>query len=85
MKSLLLILTLFNIMYISKQDAVCTESILLTELLQDIADNNKLDCLREPLPAPTDHTETDVERKKEKKQFGILIVHLKLTMTGFQY
>lgn len=48
----------------SFQDAVCTEAILLTELLQDISDNNKLDCLREPLPAPTDHIESDEEKRK---------------------
>lgn len=67
MKSLFLIIILANILLISRQDAVCTESILLTELLQDIADNGKLDCLREPLPAPTDHIETDDERKKRKE------------------
>ena len=47
-----------------KSDAVCTEAILLTEILQDIEDNNKLDCLREPLPAPTDHVETAEEKRK---------------------
>jgi hypothetical protein len=35
----------------------------VTELIQDIRDNGKLDCLRKPLPAPTDKAETDAEKK----------------------
>lgn len=46
-----------------KSDSVCTESILVTELIQDIKDNGKLDCLRKPLPAPTDKAESGVETK----------------------
>jgi len=42
---------------------VCTESILVTELIQDIKDNGKLDCLRKPLPPPTDKVESDNEKK----------------------
>ena len=44
-------------------DSVCTQSILMSELIQDIKDNKKLDCLRVPLPAPTDRLETESERK----------------------
>ena len=46
-----------------KADAVCTESTLVTELIQDILDNNKLDCLRVPLEAPSDRIETEDEKK----------------------
>ena len=36
----------------------------MTELLQDIRDNGKLDCLRRPLDPPTDRIETDEQRKR---------------------
>jgi len=47
-----------------KCDAVCTGPTLLTELLQDIKDNGRLDCLRKPLDPPTDRVETDDQRKR---------------------
>ena len=47
-----------------KSDAVCDETTLVTELKQDIADNGKLDCLREVQNAPTDKEETEEEKKK---------------------
>lgn len=47
-----------------KSDGVCTEEMLIRELKEDIAYNRKLDCLRVPLPPPTDHTESDEERKR---------------------
>jgi hypothetical protein len=37
--------------------------MLVTELIQDIKDNGKLDCLRKPLPAPTDRIESELEKK----------------------
>jgi hypothetical protein len=37
--------------------------MLVTELIQDIKDNGKLDCLRKPLTAPTDRVETELEKK----------------------
>jgi hypothetical protein len=43
---------------------VCTGPTLITELLQDIRDNGKLDCLRTPLNPPTDRVETEDQRKK---------------------
>ncbi len=58
------IILLISLLQKTKQDAVCTEAMLLTELLQDISDNNKLDCLREPLPTPTDHVESEDEKRK---------------------
>lgn len=45
-------------------DAVCTESTLVTELIQDIKDNNKLDCLRVPLDPPTDRVEGEDEKRR---------------------
>lgn len=38
--------------------------MLVTELIQDIKDNNKLDCLRKPLDPPTDRVESDDEKRK---------------------
>ena len=43
---------------------MCLESTLVTEIIQDIKDNNKLDCLRIPLNPPTDRIETDDEKRK---------------------
>lgn len=37
---------------------------MVTELIQDIKDNNKLDCLRVPLDPPTDRIENDDEKRK---------------------
>lgn len=46
-----------------KSDAVCTESMFITELIQDIKDNAKLDCLRKPLDAPNDRAESETDKK----------------------
>jgi hypothetical protein len=46
----------------SLSDAVCTEQMWINELIQDIAYNGKLDCLRNPLPAP--EIETAEEQRK---------------------
>jgi hypothetical protein len=51
-------------LFIVKSDAVCTESTLVTEILQDIKDNGKLDCLRKPLDPPTDRQESEEEKKR---------------------
>jgi len=62
-----LLITLFCLLTIQVSyimcDSVCTQAVLVTELIQDIKDNKKLDCLRVPLPAPTDRVESDAERK----------------------
>ncbi len=47
----------------NKADSVCTEATLVTELIQDIKDNNKLDCLRKPLNPPSDRAESEDEKK----------------------
>jgi hypothetical protein len=44
--------------------SVCNAQMLIDELIQDLADNNKLDCLLEPLPAPRDRRETPEETAK---------------------
>ena len=44
-------------------DAVCSAQGLITELVQDIRDNGKLDCSRKPLPEPKDKPETSEEKK----------------------
>lgn len=58
---LIVIILFLNNLNLSLEDAVCTESILITEILQDLKDNNKLDCLREPINPPNDKIETDEE------------------------
>jgi hypothetical protein len=45
----LLITIIFSI-NIVKSDVVCSEDELVKEILEDLADNGKLDCLRESLP-----------------------------------
>jgi hypothetical protein len=63
--SLLLTLTLSIILFTNVYtDAVCTEKILIAELIQDIKDNGRLDCLRNPLPARKDKTESELETKR---------------------
>ena len=44
-------------------DSVCSAQQLIDELIQDIKDNNKLDCLRKPLPGPKDRQESTEEKK----------------------
>lgn len=57
--SCLLLLSLSSI----RSDAVCSLSMLVAELQQDVADNGKLDCLRKPLPAPKNKPESPEEKK----------------------
>ena len=37
---------------------------MITELLQDIRDNGKLDCLRKAINPPTNRSESEDERKR---------------------
>ncbi len=46
-----------------RTDAVCTEAILIDDLIQDIRDNGKLDCLRRPVDPPNDRVEKESEKK----------------------
>ncbi len=47
---IILLITLAFIINIIKSECVCSEDELVRELLEDLADNGKLDCLRESLP-----------------------------------
>ncbi len=55
--------TILTILFKIKCDSVCSASMLITELTQDIKDNGKLDCLKKPLKAPTDRAESALEKK----------------------
>ena len=66
-KLICIAITFVSLLFSVKSDAVCTEQTLLTELQQDIADNGNLDCLRKPLPPPTDKQETEDETKKREE------------------
>lgn len=57
------ILLIFLLISSIKSDSVCTESTLVTELIQDIKDNGKLDCLRRPLNPPSDKIESEDDKK----------------------
>lgn len=56
MKKLNLILLVISIMlfYSINSEVVCSEDELIKELLEDIADNGRLDCLRESYPKPNE-------------------------------
>lgn len=56
-------LIILSVIYKVKTDSVCSASMLITELTQDIKDNGKLDCLKKPLKAPTDRVESALEKK----------------------
>ena len=56
----------------SLSDAVCTEQMWINELIQDIAYNGKLDCLRNPLPAPEKET-AEEQRKRLTGSLGNLL------------
>ena len=60
-KLLTLLLITLNLISSHLQDSVCTESTLIIEILQDLKDNNRLDCLRDPLPPPRDRLESEEE------------------------
>lgn len=64
LKLTILILSISFLSEIVKSDSVCSAQMLITELTQDILDNGKLDCLRKPLPAPKDRTESPISKKK---------------------
>ena len=47
-----LLITIIFLINIVKSEVVCSEDELVKEILEDLADNGKLDCLRESLPPP---------------------------------
>ena len=57
---IILITFICSFLYV-KSECVCSEEELIKELLEDLEDNGKLDCLRDSLP---DGKETDMEKAK---------------------
>ena len=49
---LFIALLILGLTKIYKNEVVCAEDELIREILEDLADNKKLDCLRESLPNP---------------------------------
>lgn len=47
-----------------KLEVVCTEDELVREIIEDIEDNGKLDCLRESIPIPGETAEEKIKRLK---------------------
>ena len=60
--SIILILTLISSFMYVKSECVCSEEELIKELLEDIEDNGKLDCLRESMPNGKETEEDKVKR-----------------------
>jgi hypothetical protein len=48
----ILLITIMLSLNIVNSEVVCSEDELVKELLEDLADNGKLDCLRQSLPPP---------------------------------
>ena len=55
-------LIIFILLSVALSQVVCSEDELIRELMEDIAYNGKLNCLRHSTP-PTEHTETEEERQ----------------------
>ena len=49
-------------LYFVKSDVVCSEDELAKEIIEDLEDNGKLDCLRESLPTPGETPEQRTKR-----------------------
>ena len=60
----LLALIFFCSISVINNVGICSAQQLINELIEDLADNGKLDCLINPLPAPRDRQESDEDRKK---------------------
>ena len=61
----LCLLCLFCFIHLVKSEVVCSEDELSKEIIEDLEDNGKLDCLRESLPPP-DEKETAEQLAKRK-------------------
>jgi hypothetical protein len=59
---IILITIIFSFLY-AKSECVCSEEEFIQELLEDLEDNGKLDCLRESMP---NGKETEMEKAKRK-------------------
>lgn len=63
LKKCILFATIVAICFVKTQcEVVCSEYELVKELKEDLADNGKLDCLRESLPIPGETNEEKVKR-----------------------
>ena len=64
LKNLLLVavLFIFCVGLIKSNEVVCSESELVKELKEDLADNGKLDCLRDSLPVPNETNDEKIKR-----------------------
>jgi hypothetical protein len=59
---ILLVTLLFNILYV-KSEVVCSEDELVREIIEDLEDNARLDCLRESV-GPPDETKDQKARRE---------------------
>ncbi len=59
----LIILIVFVSFIYVKSEVVCSEEELVKELLEDLEDNGKLDCLRETLPRSDKETEEEKAKR----------------------
>ena len=55
-------LIFISVFYYANSEAVCSEYELIEQLKEDLADNGKLDCLRESLPVPGESNEDKIKR-----------------------
>ena len=55
-RKLLICLIFFTFLIYVRNEVVCSEDELVRELVEDLEDNGKLDCLRESQPASADET-----------------------------
>ena len=64
LKNILLVVIISQICVglINSNEVVCSESELVKELKEDLADNGKLDCLRESLPVPGETNDEKLKR-----------------------
>jgi hypothetical protein len=59
---LIILLTLCSFIYV-KSEVVCSEEELVRELLEDLEDNGKLDCIRETMPRSDKETEDEKTKR----------------------
>ncbi|MCQ2817649.1 MAG: hypothetical protein MJ252_10325 [archaeon] len=63
MKYISILIFLFSLLSYTQSQIVCSEDELVKEILEDIADNGKLDCLLQSI-SPKDKSETESEKRK---------------------
>ena len=60
---LFLLISVLCAVYV-KSEVVCSEDELVREIIEDLEDNGKLDCLRESNPTPDEKPEQKAKRRK---------------------